>query len=631
MSSPEDVAEALFRIDRLTKLMAVTQAEKTDDEDFEVPSAEPTGGTGDDSPENKPDSISRSEMKGELTGVDSLKSGEFGCMRYGLRNGVFCFYREKLVKGDDLSLDILMCEQGGVIYEYYERKDNEPQLLCEDVFDVDDKLIKATINYFFDEIEGFQPETIKAAFPLSGKSDYCFQCRKESGEVGLIILGVEDFGVCKRNLLCHGCFDSTEDKLQELISLFNKEDHDSTPNEFSLKILDYLKGGAGATGEAGEAGAAGGDIQIDTSKFVSRKYGMKGGKYVFYNEEVLGNQTESLSFIVAKQGGIIYEDHEREPGELRLLCENIPNFSNEFKAKDLMSAAIAHFFKDLKDVYPAFSGMGSSEYCFKATDKSDLTVLVIFGTEGFRKGMNLMLLGKFQLIKDDNPDNDELEYIKTKLREFGGGLMKKSANNFALHAAEFARSSVGGRLEQVKTLIVSHQRVTGGGYNVKEETKLWPNTELTQVILETGGVVFDYKSCRDGSMIYCQYRYNKPYKLNMPKLMPAVIRTLYPGLTDVKPAYGVEDSLTQYCWSAKNRHGKTYLLTFGSICCYSTGLPVYDFLVRHLDIGDIPFKLIREKVDTKSVSHPETFADKIRDEAVFEILRRRKAARTSKP
>jgi hypothetical protein len=115
----------------------------------------------------------------------------------------------------------------------------------------------------------------------------------------------------------------------------------------------------------------------------------------------------------------------------------------------------------------------------------------------------------------------------------------------------------------------------------------------------------------------------------MPKLMPAAIRTLYPGLTDVKPAYGVEDSLTEYCWSAKNRHGKTYLLTFGSVCCYSSGLPIYDFSVQHLDIGEIPFELIREKVDAKSVKHPETFAVKIRDRAVSEILRRRKAARNA--
>jgi hypothetical protein len=51
--------------------------------------------------------------------------------------------------------------------------------------------------------------------------------------------------------------------------------------------------------------------------------------------------------------------------------------------------------------------------------------------------------------------------------------------------------------------------------------------------------------------------------------------------------------------------------------------------VRNFDMRGIPFELVREKVDPKyyKTNTPETFADKIRDEVVDEVLRRRKASR----
>jgi hypothetical protein len=226
--------------------------------------------------------------------------------------------------------------------------------------------------------------------------------------------------------------------------------------------------------------------------------------------------------------------------------------------------------------------------------------------------------------------SDELKYIETKLKGVKG-LGKKSANNFAHHAAEFARGLVGDRLEQVFTRVVWHENNPDGGYKVRDENKTWPLTELTRVILETGGVVFDYKTCDKDTVIYCQYHTKLGYKLNMPKLIPAAIRAIYPSLTDVKPAFGVEDPLTQYCWSAKNRHGKTFLLSFGEMCSYKTGYPVFDFFVRHFDMNGIPFELVRERVDPKShkSNSPEKFADELRYQAIKEFLSRRKASRSA--
>ena len=243
--------------------------------------------------------------------------------------------------------------------------------------------------------------------------------------------------------------------------------------------------------------------------------------------------------------------------------------------------------------------------------------------------MNLMLLGKYQLISDKDEENEGYLFIENKLSEVYD-IQNEAENDFAHHAAECARGLVGGRLERVETPVVWHERNPGvGGYKVREENRQWPLTELTRVIIETGGVVFDYKSCPNDTVIYCQYHYAKGYKLNMPKLIPAVIRTIYPSLTDVKPAYGVEDPVTQYCWSAKKSNGRTFLLSFGSMCSYDTGLPVYDFFVRNFDMGGIKFELVREKVDTKShdANDPEKFADKLWNEVVKECLSRRRASR----
>jgi hypothetical protein len=598
MSSPEDVAEALFRIDRLTKLMALDDAVAV-------------GPTGGEAVPEKPVGAGRVSDSTEdtLTQVSSSEAVEYGCMKYGWKNGRFCFFREQLATdGAKADLDKMMCERGGVIYESFERAYDEPELWCEDVSIVDEALIRAAVKYFsgdgFSHIESNPFETV-------GNSQYCVRIATTGGSRPLLTFVTEDFGRHK-NLYFHAQFDLTESEWRHLVTVFNDKRHSAlTPDEFSRQLTAYAM------------------TYIDGEHFSSLRYGRKNHEFKFYNEKMPRSDLASLSFLMSAHGGTIYEDYDRNPGDSRLLCEDIPPFTANFTPEKLMVAAIKHFRVEWTDIAVAFEEFENSRHCFRAKDGVGYTWLIMFEIEDFARGMkNLMLIGMYQLGSDRFAENKGLNFLKGKLNGVFN-IRAHTENEFAHLAAEFARDLVNEWPEVVHTLVVSHRRKPEGGYTVFEETDApWRYTELTRVILETGGVVFNYKSNTNGVLIYCQYRYQKPYKLNMPKLMPAAIRTLFPNWTDVRPACGVEDSMAQYCWSAKSRDGRNLLIVFGSTACHSSRFPVYDFWMTHLDIGDMPLELVRKRVDPMSwkSNHPESFASTLYNEAVKEISSRRRAA-----
>ncbi len=75
----------------------------------------------------------------------------YGCLKYGWKGGIVGFYREALGVGVESDLDRLVRADGGVIYEYYERADGEPKLLCEDLSVVNVAVINAAVGHFYAE------------------------------------------------------------------------------------------------------------------------------------------------------------------------------------------------------------------------------------------------------------------------------------------------------------------------------------------------------------------------------------------------------------------------------------------------------------------------------------------------
>ena len=150
-------------------------------------------------------------------------------MRYGTKEGKYCFH---YVESED-PLSLMVQESNGVIYEEY---DNGPRLLCEALISTvhKDSLMEAAIKFFFPRLN----DVNKARFGAC--SEYCYQATDSGGLTVLIIFGFEDFGEAGHiNLLLHGKFQLVNGMMDNILNHI-KTMPTCTLDDFTQRTAEYV-------------------------------------------------------------------------------------------------------------------------------------------------------------------------------------------------------------------------------------------------------------------------------------------------------------------------------------------------------------------------------------------------------
>jgi len=307
-------------------------------------------------------------------------------MRYGLKDGKWCFYRVNV--REDSFLSNIVGE--GVIYEEF---GNRPRLLCEDLVPKVDKikLISAAFSFFFPDLvrSWLEPDAMRRAFEKDeGKSSaYCFQCIDDLGYKVLIIFGFENFGEDGQfNLLLKGKFqlvteslddiwvhmskpppqkvdpnniaDPAATSLQEVgpSELANKKEtppQEVDPNDFAIKTAEFVRN---LTKNRAELGLT--DVM---------SHGVEGKPYQTYTTKIPWPQTE-LTRLIQGIGGVVY-DYKKPYFNGVVVCAGLRSVQEATSLIPHAIREISRFINDDDDVKPAYdsSKVDFSELCWKAT------------------------------------------------------------------------------------------------------------------------------------------------------------------------------------------------------------------------------------------------------------------------
>jgi len=467
--------------------------------------------------------------------------------RYGRKDGEFDYYtvtKSQESEAEEYLSRLVQACHGCIIVESCEQ--SFPRVLCEDLTPPikETELIIAAIGFFFPHLHNVQP-----AFKCN-QGQFCFLAQDIRHSISIRTLNIfdfEDFGDSGHvDLVWLGCF-----PMMRLLC-----------NEVSSKVIEILSGKRDHDIESKSNFARTTAAFMESQKYFSNRWSVKknGNPREYRVQQTLDNQ-DPLSRLVQICNGEIYVDHNPLSGP-RLLCEGLQK--DLVTDESLMFAAVYFFFPDLKCVENMRKENSLLGFWFRAEDACKLRVTLVFGKEDFGQGFNLLLLGKFQFGPSTGL-NSTLEDMVEKLIT-----LTSTANDFALlavkelkHIQSQNRQELGflGMPDDVDLIMTD---VMGRDDNEHLITRqmLWPHTELTRLILEGGGTVYDYRKDRDKKKTSLTVCNDMRSIVNLEEFMRTAIRDIYPAATDVRLA--CDQPLARQCWTLRLNNAR-YVFAF-SIC-----------------------------------------------------------------